>query len=74
MNNKLIVTAALLGNGTTKQMNPAVPYTPEEIARDAVACVKAGRPSSIFMSGMMKAMQAWKRSVSLMPILLRGPP
>lgn len=42
MNNKLIVTAALLGNGTTKQMNPAVPYTPEEIARDAVACVKAG--------------------------------
>lgn len=42
MNNKLIVTAALLGNGTTKEMNPAVPYTPEEIARDAVACVRAG--------------------------------
>ena len=42
MNNKLIVTAALLGNGTTKEMNPAVPYTPAEIARDAVACVKAG--------------------------------
>lgn len=42
MSNKLIVTAALLGNGTTKEMNPAVPYTPEEIARDAVACVKAG--------------------------------
>lgn len=42
MNNKLIVTAALVGNGTTKQMNPAVPYTAEEIARDAVACVKAG--------------------------------
>ena len=42
MNNKLIVTAALLGNGTTKEMNPAVPYTPEEIARDAVACVQAG--------------------------------
>lgn len=42
MNNKLIVTAALLGNGTTKAMNPAVPYTPEEIAKDAVACVKAG--------------------------------
>lgn len=42
MSNKLIVTAALLGNGTTKEMNPAVPYTPGEIARDAVACVKAG--------------------------------
>lgn len=42
MSNKLIVTAALLGNGTTKEMNPAVPYTPEEIARDAVACVKTG--------------------------------
>ncbi|MBQ9663025.1 MAG: 3-keto-5-aminohexanoate cleavage protein [Oscillospiraceae bacterium] len=42
MNQKLIITAALLGNGTTKEMNPAVPYTPEEIARDAVACVKAG--------------------------------
>ena len=42
MENKLIVTAALVGNGTTKQMNPSVPYTPEEIAKDAVACVKAG--------------------------------
>ena len=42
MNNKLIVTAALLGNGTTKEMNAAVPYTPEEMARDAVACAKAG--------------------------------
>lgn len=42
MNNKLIVTAALVGNGTTKQMNPTVPYSAEEIAKDAVACVKAG--------------------------------
>lgn len=42
LSNKLIVTAALVGNGTTKQQNPAVPYTPEELARDAVACVKAG--------------------------------
>jgi 3-keto-5-aminohexanoate cleavage enzyme len=42
MNNKLIVTAALVGNGTTKEQNPAVPYTPDEIARDAVACAKAG--------------------------------
>lgn len=42
MNNKLIVTAALVGNGTTKEQNPAVPYTPDEIARDAVACAQAG--------------------------------
>lgn len=42
LSNKLIVTAALVGNGTTKQQNPAVPYTPEELARDAVACAKAG--------------------------------
>lgn len=42
MNDKLIITAALVGNGTTKQMNPSVPYTPEELAKDAVACVKAG--------------------------------
>ncbi len=42
MSNKLIVTAALLGNGTTKEMNPAVPYHAEEIAKDAVTCVRAG--------------------------------
>ncbi len=42
MSNKLIITAALLGGGTRKEMNPAVPYTAEEIAKDAVACAKAG--------------------------------
>ena len=40
--NRLIVSAALFGNGTTKEMNPATPYYPEEIAEDAVKCVRAG--------------------------------
>lgn len=40
--NKLIVTAALCGAGTTKSQTPYVPITPEEIAADAVACAKAG--------------------------------
>ncbi len=42
MNNKVVVTAALVGNGTTKQMNPNTPYTAEELARDAVLCARAG--------------------------------
>lgn len=41
-NKKLIITAALCGAGTTKQQTPHVPVTPEEIAADSVACVKAG--------------------------------
>jgi len=40
--NKLIITAAITGAETTKDMNPALPITPEEQARDAKACVKAG--------------------------------
>lgn len=40
--NKIVITAALVGNGTTKEKAPTVPYTAEEIARDAVACAKAG--------------------------------
>jgi 3-keto-5-aminohexanoate cleavage enzyme len=39
---KLIITAAVVGSRPTKAMNPAVPYTPEEIAREAVACWRAG--------------------------------
>jgi 3-keto-5-aminohexanoate cleavage enzyme len=39
---KVIITAAITGSRPTKQMNPAVPYTPEEIADSAVACWKAG--------------------------------
>ena len=39
---KRIITAALCGSWPTKDMNPAVPYTPEEIAREAYSCWKAG--------------------------------
>jgi uncharacterized protein (DUF849 family) len=39
---KLIITAALCGAGTTKAQTPHVPVTPDEIAADSVACVKAG--------------------------------
>lgn len=39
---KLIITAAITGAETTKEMNPNLPVTPEEQAKDAAACVKAG--------------------------------
>ena len=40
--NKVVITAAMCGNGTTKAMTPHVPELPEEIAKDVVACAKAG--------------------------------
>jgi len=42
MGNKIIITAAVTGSFPTKEMNPAVPYTPEEIVNSAVDCSKAG--------------------------------
>lgn len=42
MNQKLIITCALCGSGTTKAMSPYVPITPDEIAEDSVKAVKAG--------------------------------
>ena len=42
MEKRVIITAALSGTATTKEMAPAVPLTAEEIAEDAVAVVKAG--------------------------------
>jgi 3-keto-5-aminohexanoate cleavage enzyme len=39
---KLIITAALVGSRPTKEMNPAVPYTPVEIAQEALDCWRAG--------------------------------
>lgn len=41
-NNKVIVTVALCGNGTTKAMTPYVPEQPDELAADIVECAKAG--------------------------------
>ena len=39
---KLIITVALTGNVPTKQMNPHVPVTPDEIADDVRRCSDAG--------------------------------
>lgn len=40
--NKLIISAALSGAGTSKDAAPTVPYHPEEIAEQVVAVAKAG--------------------------------
>lgn len=42
LKNKRVITAALCGSWATKELNPAVPYTPEEIAKDAYECHQAG--------------------------------
>ena len=42
MSDKLIITCALTGAGTTKAQTPHVPVTPEEIAADVVTVAKAG--------------------------------
>lgn len=39
---KVIITAAVTGSFPTKEMNPAVPYSPAEIAAAAVDCCRAG--------------------------------
>ena len=39
---KTIITAAVSGSRPTKEMNPAVPYTPKEIAQAAIGCCRAG--------------------------------
>lgn len=38
----VILTCALLGNGTTRAQNPALPITPKEIADSAIGAWKAG--------------------------------
>lgn len=42
LQNKVIITAALTGAMTPKDLNPNIPLTPEEIAEDAYRCQKAG--------------------------------
>jgi 3-keto-5-aminohexanoate cleavage enzyme len=42
MDEKIIITVAVTGSFPTKEMNPAVPYTPEEIANAAVESYQAG--------------------------------
>ncbi len=40
--NPLMITAAIVGSRPTKEMNPAVPYTPLEISNAAIECWRAG--------------------------------
>ena len=42
LKNKTIITAALTGAVTPKELNETIPLTPEEIAEDAYKCWKAG--------------------------------
>ncbi|MEW5944949.1 MAG: 3-keto-5-aminohexanoate cleavage protein [bacterium] len=42
MEDGVIITAALSGATTMKEQNPAVPYTPEEFAREAQRCFEEG--------------------------------
>lgn len=42
LKNKRVITACLCGSWPTRENNPAVPYTPEEIANDAYECWQAG--------------------------------
>ena len=39
---KLIITAAICGAEVTKEHNPAIPYTIEEIGREAELAYQAG--------------------------------
>jgi len=39
---KLIITAAVSGSGPTRDQNPNVPYSPKEIAEEALRCWRAG--------------------------------
>ncbi len=39
---KTIISVAVVGSAPTKEMNPAVPYTPKEIAQAAIECSRAG--------------------------------
>ena len=41
MEKKIIITVAVTGSFPTKEMNPAVPYTPKEIAEAAVESATA---------------------------------
>ena len=39
---KLIINVAVCGSGPTRQQNPALPHSPEEIAQEALRCWRAG--------------------------------
>ena len=42
LSEKVVISAALAGGGTMKNMNENVPYTPEEFAEEAHKCYNSG--------------------------------
>ncbi len=52
---KLIITAAICGAEVTKKHNPAVPYTVEEMVREAKSALRRARRSSTSMSARTTA-------------------
>jgi uncharacterized protein (DUF849 family) len=48
-----------LNEFTTREQNPHVPLTPEEVARDAIECVRAGAASVHFHARAADGSQAW---------------
>jgi 3-keto-5-aminohexanoate cleavage enzyme len=42
MAEKIIITAAVTGSTPTRELNPAIPYSPQEIAQSAIECWRAG--------------------------------
>jgi 3-keto-5-aminohexanoate cleavage enzyme len=39
---KVIITAAITGSTPTRELNPAIPYSPQEIAQSAIECWRTG--------------------------------
>ncbi|MBU6472579.1 MAG: 3-keto-5-aminohexanoate cleavage protein, partial [Alphaproteobacteria bacterium] len=42
MHSRVVITCAITGNFTTREQNPALPITPEEIAEAALAAAEEG--------------------------------
>ena len=57
LKNKRVITAAVCGSWPTKDMNPAVPYSPQEIAREAYECWLAG--AAIVVLGAVQSNMFW---------------
>src|SRR5262245_46564274 len=56
--NRVLVEVGL-NEFTTKEQNPNVPYSPEEVARDAVECVTAGASCIHFHARTLDGAQSW---------------
>ena len=56
---KLIITAAICGAEVTKEQNPAVPYTVEEIVRDVLNKMHQYDNFSFRQIGMAIAVKRW---------------